>query len=88
MILSKPTGTIMTTVTAITDQFRNPCNKNLCFIKPKQVLNCKVHNLGKTVSRFLFLEGSYMRGFTVTFISSKSTEKINNMNTSSKDLKK
>ena len=29
-----------------------------------------------------------MRGFTVTFISSKSTEKINNMNTSSKDLKK
>ena len=31
------------------------CNENLCFIKLKQVLNCKVHNLGKTASRFLFL---------------------------------
>ena len=31
-----------------------PCNKNLSFIKLKQVLNCKVHNLGKTASRFLF----------------------------------
>ena len=55
MKLSKPTGTIVTLITAIKDQFWNPCNKNLCFIKLKQVLNCKVHNLGKTASRFLFL---------------------------------
>ena len=31
-----------------------PCNKNPCFIKLKQVLNCKVHNLGKPASRFFF----------------------------------
>ena len=31
----------------IKDQLCNPCNKNLCSIKLKQVLNCKVHNSGK-----------------------------------------
>ena len=35
---------------AIKNQFCYPCNKNPCFIKLKQVLNCKVHNLGKTAS--------------------------------------
>ena len=44
----------MTLITAIKDQLCNLCNKNLCFIKLKQLLNCKVHNLGKTASRFLF----------------------------------
>ena len=39
---------------AIKNQLCNPCNKSLCFVKLKQVLNCKVHNLGKTASRFLF----------------------------------
>ena len=37
----------MTLITVIKDQLCNPCNKNLCFIKQKQVLNCTVHNLGK-----------------------------------------
>ena len=44
----------MTLITAIKYQLCNPCNKNLCFIKLKQVLNAKVYNLGKTASRFLF----------------------------------
>ena len=59
--LSKPTATTMILITAINDQLCNPCNKNLCLIKLKQVLNCKVHNLGKTAS----LVGSHMRGFAV-----------------------
>ena len=41
-------------ITAIKDRLCNPCNKNLSFIKLKQVLNGKVHNLGKTASRLLF----------------------------------
>ena len=52
--LSKPAGTKLTSITAIKDQLCGPCNKNLCFIKQKQVLNCKVDNLGKIASRFLF----------------------------------
>ena len=44
----------MTLTAAIKDQLCKLCNKNLFFIKMKQVLNCKVHNLGKTASRFLF----------------------------------
>ena len=31
-----------------------PCDEKLCFIKLKQVLNYKVHNLGETATRFLF----------------------------------
>ena len=52
--IHKDKDTKTKTIIAIKNQLCNPCNKNLCFIKPKQVLNCKVHNLGKTASRFLF----------------------------------
>ena len=45
--INKSFRVIFTLISAIKDQFCNPCNKNLCFIKPKQVLNGKVHNLGK-----------------------------------------
>ena len=50
----------MTLIATIEDELCNPFNKNLCFIKLKQVLNCKVHNFGKTASigsyfgRFLY----------------------------------
>ena len=47
----------MTLIKAIKYQICNLCNKNLCFIRLKQVLNCKVHNLGKTAS------GSYFGRF-------------------------
>ena len=55
----------MSYITTIKKQLCYPCNKNLSFIKLKQALNCKVHNLGNAACRFLFLAGSYMQEFTV-----------------------
>ena len=58
----------MTSITAIKDQLCNPHNKNLPFIKLKQVLNCKVHSvgggrpLGSYFCRFLYV-GIYCSNF-------------------------
>ena len=56
----------MNLITSIQNQLCYPCNKDhLCFIKLKQVLDCRVYNLGKNSLQVLILVGSYMRGFFV-----------------------
>ena len=70
----------MNLITTIKTQLCYPCNKNLCFIKMRQIPNYKVHHLENTASGFLYnnnniiiilmLVGSYMHGFTVSPLSS------------------
>ena len=44
--LYQPNGTKLNLITAIRTQVCYPCNNNLCFIKLKQILSYREHNLG------------------------------------------
>ena len=49
-------GTKMNSITNIKNMHCYPSNENIFFIKLKQVLNYKVHNVGITASSILFFK--------------------------------